>query len=104
MSKEVYRYGFSEEVPLDEVEETIHLSLIAAECLHGPTRVRLDASYCLCKKKHACVVCARTNVGLDVVSLLTGFLTREYGEDAFTVECVPIKCSSKSPALSREGR
>ena len=84
--KDVYRYSFEKDVPLQDVEESLLLAVLAAECLHGESRVRLDAGYYLDKQTRACVVDASTDVGRDICRIFTGFLSREFGEDSFRVE------------------
>jgi len=86
MSREVYRYNFNDNVPLKEVEESLLLAVLAAECLLGRARVRMEASFRLDKEKRACVIDAGTEVGNNIARIFTGFLTREFGEEAFKVE------------------
>ncbi len=86
MSREIYRYSFSAGVSLRDVEESLLLAVLATESLHGRSLVRLDASFCLDEKKQSCVVDAGTEVGRYIARIFTGFLTREFGEEAFTVE------------------
>jgi len=86
MPKETYRYQFSEGVSLRDIEETLLLAVLAAESLHGPSRVRMDAGYCLEERKRTCVVDAGTEVGRDISRIFTGLATREFGEDSFQVE------------------
>ncbi len=42
MIKDVYRYGFQPCVPLEEVEASLLLALMATESLHGEAQVRLE--------------------------------------------------------------
>ena len=88
MSREVYRYRFAKDTPLDEVEESLLLAIVAAECLHGESRVRLEVSYSFSRRKRACVVDASTPAGRDVNSIFAGFLTRQFGDEALEVERV----------------
>ena len=88
MPSEVYRYRFTEGVSLRDVEETLLLAVLAAESLHGQSRVRLDAGYSIEKDKRACVIDAGTDVGRDINRIFTGLAIREFGEDAFHVERV----------------
>ncbi len=99
MNREIYRYSFSSGVSLREVEESLLLAVLATESLHGRSLVRLDASFCLDDKKQSCVVDAGTEVGRDIARIFTGFLTREFGEDAFTVER-----KSKMVTFSKRGK
>jgi hypothetical protein len=84
----LYRYLFTHNVPLEEVEASLLLALLAAESLHGETRVRRDGAHHLDPDAHACVFDAGTAVGRDLSRLFTGFLRREFGEDSFRVERV----------------
>jgi len=86
MSKEIYRYQFGEGVPLRDLEETLVLSVLVAESLHGQSRVRLDAACHLEDAKRACVIDATTDVGRDISRIFTGLAIREFGADAFQVE------------------
>ena len=88
MSEDKYRYQFAPEAPAREIEETLHLAVLAAECLHGQSRVRLDASYFMDAEKCTCVIDAGTDVGRDIVRIFTGFAIREFGEDSFSVRRV----------------
>ena len=85
MSRTAYRYQFNESVSAQDIEESLQLAILGAEGLHGPARVRLEASYHLDNENNTCVVDATTDVGRDVCRLFTGFAIREFGEGAFTV-------------------
>jgi len=86
MPKEIYRYQFTEGVSLRDIEETLLLAVLAAESLHGQCCVRLDAGYCIENAKRVCVVDAGTQVGRTLNRIFAGFITREFGGDAFQVE------------------
>jgi len=86
MNHDIYKYEFSFNIPIDEVEQSLALSVLTTESLHGRTRVRLDASFCIDKEKHACIVDAGTEVGRHIASIFTGYLTREFGENTFKVK------------------
>jgi len=83
--REVYRYSFEREVSMAVVEESLVLAVLAVECLHGESVVRLEAGYCLEEDQRVCAVDATTAVGRDVARIFTGFLTKELGEEAFRV-------------------
>lgn len=85
MTKELYRYEFPADVPLEEVEASLLLALLGTESLHGEAQVRLDASHFLDSDQRACVIDAGTPVGRDINRLFVGFLRREFGEESFTV-------------------
>lgn len=103
MNVEIYRYQFNKGVPMQDVEESLHLAILAAECLHGQSRVRLDASYCMDADKCACVIDATTQVGQDVNRIFTGFAIREFGEDAFKVERVQRTDARERAGAGPEG-
>ena len=88
MLKDIYRYTFAAEVPLEEIETSMLLAVLATESLHGESQVRLDASHFLDTTTRACVIDASTAVGRDLNRLFVGFIRREFGEDAFEVEHV----------------
>jgi hypothetical protein len=83
--REIQRYAFRVAVPAKDIEETLLLAVLAAEGLHGQSRVRLDATYFFDKEKHACVIDAGSEVGQDICKMFTGFAIREFGESAFIV-------------------
>lgn len=84
----IYRYKFHRYVPLEDVEATLLLALMSAESLHGEAQVRLDAAHFLDSDRSTCVIDAGTPVGCDLNRLFVGFIRREFGVDAFTVERV----------------
>jgi hypothetical protein len=88
MTKELYRYAFTPGVPIEEVEASLLLAVLATESLHGEAQTRLDAAHYLDPTKRACVIDAVTPVGRDLNRLFTGFLNREFGADVFVVERV----------------
>ncbi len=81
-----YKYCFDPKLPVKEVEESLLLAVLAVECLHGRSKVRLDASFSLDAKAHTCIVNASTEVGCAIARIFTGFLNNEFGELAFKVE------------------
>ena len=88
MNREIYRYKFDSKVPIGDVEESLLLAVLAVESLHGRSLVQLDASFCLDVHKRSCVVDAATEVGRAIARIFTGFITREFGENAFKVKRV----------------
>ncbi|NQT19508.1 MAG: hypothetical protein HQ592_07375 [Planctomycetes bacterium] len=88
MNEQACRYQFEPKIPPRDIEETLQLAVLAAECLHGEARVRLDTSYSIDKDKHVYVVDASSDVGRDILRIFTGFATREFGEHAFSVHRV----------------
>lgn len=86
MSHDIYRYEFSNDIPIQEVEQSLALSVLTTESLHGRSQVRMDASFFLDSEHRACIVDAGTEVGRNIARIFTGYLTREFGEGAFKVK------------------
>src|SRR5262245_49167214 len=91
MSRDVYRYVFAEAVSIEEVEETLVLSIIATEALHGESQARLDLAHAFDAGKRSCVIDATTAVGRDLARLFVGFVSREFGPVSFKVERVAAR-------------
>jgi len=81
----VYRYTFKRHVDIDDVQDSLTLAVLSAEELHGRAQTRLDASFHLDRQRRTCTIDASTPVGQDVAKLFTGYLAREFGENAFRV-------------------
>lgn len=86
MKTEVLRYTFASSVCMREVEETLLLAVLAVESLFGESTVRLDASYSVDAPRRSCVIEAGTDVGRSLSRVFTGFITREFGSDAFSIQ------------------
>jgi hypothetical protein len=100
MSQELYRYSFVPDVPFEDVEASLLLAVLAAECLHGESQVRLDAGHYFDPEHSTCVIDATTPVGRDFNRLFVGFIAREFGEDSFQVQRVdgPLKRETQESA------
>ena len=88
MTKEPYRYTFSEGLPIEDVEASLLMALLSVESLHGESQARLEAAHAFDAEKRCCVIDAGTDVGRDLNRLFVGYLRREFGEDAFKVQRV----------------
>lgn len=88
MTNEVYRFVFCEDVSLEEVESSLVLAILGTESLHGESQTRLDAAHYFDSDARACVIEAGTEVGRTLNRLFVGFIRREFGEDAYSVERV----------------
>ena len=86
MERESYRYRFADAASMQDVEETLLLSVIATEALHGRSKVNLDARFQLDNRQRTCEVDASNEVGRDIARIFTGLLTSQMGEDAFKVK------------------
>jgi hypothetical protein len=86
MSAEVFRYRFGTNAPIEEVEASLLLAVLAAENLHGEAVVRLDARHRFDAEARECVIDGASPAGLDLNKLFAGFLSREFGAGSFTVD------------------
>lgn len=73
---------------MDQAKVLLALAYDAVEGLHGESEVRLRARHVLDDNKHTIVVDGSSDVGRDVARVLTSFMTRELGAEAFTVEAI----------------
>ncbi len=97
MTGDVYRYRFTEEIPLRDTEESLLLAVLAVESLYGRSPVRMDAAFCLDREQRSCVVDAGSDVGRAIARIFTGFLSRQFGEEAFRVERVGAPTAEAIP-------
>jgi len=88
MNQIVYHYTFGADVPIEEVEATLLLAVLAAEGLHGEAEVRLEGAHSFDPGRRACAIEADTAVGRDINRLFVSFIRHEFGADAFRVERV----------------
>ncbi len=72
------------------------LAVLATESLYGRSRVRTEGSFTLDKVKRECLIDAENKIGRTISYLLTGFLSRMFGEDSFRVEVVVTPAQSFS--------
>lgn len=86
MTKQIYRFRFARTVPAKDIEDTLMLALMAVESLHGRARLRMDGCYWFDKPQRLCEIDASTKVGADLAEIFTGYATREYGDDAVTIQ------------------
>jgi hypothetical protein len=87
-----YQFQFDDKVPFDEIDGTLMLATLAAECLHGRTRIQLDARFEASRKDNSCWIDGDTVVGQTIARIFTGLMVRLYGEKAIKVERVVGDC------------
>jgi hypothetical protein len=85
MNPQFYRYRFRIDVPLADIEASLALARLATQALHGQSQTRIDVACGLEPLAHACIIEATTHVGQDFNRLFVGFVSHEFGEDAFQV-------------------
>jgi hypothetical protein len=81
-------FEFTPDVPIDEVEGTFRLALLATESLYGPDRVAIDAVYRVDLANRAIDVDRSNDVGGTLALLFLGYARREYGSTAFRMKRV----------------
>jgi len=95
----IYRFKFSEATDMKEVEGTVGLAFIAAGCLIGEARLRLDAANAISHDKHTVVM--RANGDCEcVLMLFVGMCSHEYGAESFTVERVKETDAPATPPVN----
>lgn len=85
MNRETYQYRFGDTADMDAVEETLLLATMAAEGLHGRSRVHLEAQFRCDPKSRIAEVDGATEVGDAIARIFTALLTTTIGEPAFKV-------------------
>ena len=80
----ICRFEFDKSVSKQDIEEKIALAIITAECTFGKPKVRLHAAYLASDNK--AVIDVSSRVGEHIAEVFTGLMSREIGEDTFSVE------------------
>lgn len=86
---EICRFEFGKTVTKQDIEELIALAIITAECTFGKPKVRLHAAYLAGDAK--AVIDVSSDVGEHIAQVFTGLMSRQVGEENFTVERVSKK-------------
>jgi len=81
----VYRFQFVDGTDMEEVEQTLFLSILAVGFLHGEPAVRLDAGYAVDAQKRAVALDSATETGRAVTRVFTGFCIHEFGDENFSI-------------------
>ena len=85
---ELRRFRFPDGVARDAIEAQLALAIVAAECFFGKPKVRISAAYLFPKRSRELVIDVGTEVGEHIAQVFAGLLTRQVGEDRFTVDRV----------------
>ena len=84
-----YRFQFSPEVDLSEAEDTLRLSLLAAEEPFGEAKVRTEVTFSVHPLQAELHVTGCANIVESVAQICTSLLTHEFGREAFRVRREP---------------
>ncbi|MBE0567942.1 MAG: hypothetical protein IH621_18455 [Krumholzibacteria bacterium] len=85
MTRDTYDYRFEPETDMTHVEEVLLLATMAAEGLHGRSRVHLDAAFRCEPAAFSAEVEAGTETGDAIARIFTALLATTIGEAAFSV-------------------
>ncbi len=86
MNNDVYNYTFLPSLDMTEVQATVTLAILATESLYGEARVHLETRHSFDAEKRTCVIDATGEVGRNLNRLFLGFVSREFGPEAFRVQ------------------
>ena len=84
-SMDTYRFWLSPEVDLAEAEDTLRLSMFAAEGIYGAARVLLAVRYEVALSRRTILIDATTKEGLSVAQIFSALALREFGEGSMVV-------------------
>ena len=86
MTREQYCYHFESAADMKTVEELLLLAAMAAEGLHGRSRIQLDAVFRCDPDTRTVEIDAGNEVGAAIARIFTALLSTTVGEAAFKVE------------------
>ncbi len=86
MIRTVYTFKFGDDLEFESVEQSLLISTIAVEGLHGRAALRCDLSIDLNGKSRTLTVEGESQVGYDLARILCCMFTKEFGEAGFEVE------------------
>ena len=81
----ILQFVFRPNVPMRDVEETLHLAMFAVEGLTGRVRVRLDTYYLVDQLTRSVFIYEGNLVGWLVSRIFAALVTREFGDSAVQV-------------------
>ena len=81
---EVCRFKFNKNIEREVIEWHVAQSILASEGVFGQAKVRLNAAYLASDSK--VVIDVSSPVGEHIAEVFTWRMTKEFGEDSFTVE------------------
>ncbi|MFA5143961.1 MAG: hypothetical protein WC522_07360 [Candidatus Omnitrophota bacterium] len=83
------KFKFKKGITKKLIESQIAIAVVTAECMFGQAKVRLNAGYVVSKNR--AVIDVSNKVGEYIAQVFTGLITRQIGEDKFTVDRVKTK-------------
>ena len=85
---EKYRFRFTDDIGNREIEERLFLAATNTENVFGEAAMRLDASFRFDKAQRVCLIDGGTAVGRHLAKLFISYVSKDFGDDAYTVERV----------------
>ena len=82
----ICRFRFSGDMEREAVEAQLAQAVLGAECVFGQARVRISVAYVMSDDGGRLAIDVSNEVGEHVAQLFTGLITRQFGEEAFSVE------------------
>jgi hypothetical protein len=86
MTLQTYLFRFGPNAPMNEVEDTLRLAILATAAVHGEADVAIDAAHEVESEQRICTIDGSTPSGRDLARLFSSFISREFGSQAFTVK------------------
>jgi hypothetical protein len=91
MACPIITFAFAPTVPVPEAEATLRLAVLAVESLHGADRVRLELHVRIDRAARRIVIDASTDPGRTLAAIFSGYIRREFGDDAVQMErAIPL--------------
>jgi hypothetical protein len=85
MTKDRIQITFKTDVSMEDAEGTLHLAKLAAQSLHGPERLELEAPWQVDAVRGTVTIDAATEAGRTLALVFLGYARREFGRDAVRV-------------------
>jgi hypothetical protein len=85
MTEGHFQFEFSKSADMAKVEYALLMAVVAAEGIHGRSRVSLEADFNTNQAVRTCVVNANNQVGVDIAKVFAEFLNLEVGQDAYRI-------------------
>ena len=99
--REVYRFQFAADVTNSQVERRLLLAAANTQNVFGEAAMRLDASFRFDRRTRVCEIDRGTEIGRHIAKLFVAYVSREFGDDSYTVERIerPTQAVGEQDAL-----
>ena len=86
--RELYRFRFTDDIPGGKIAQRLLLAAINVENLVGEAQMRLDAEFHIDRAARVVEIDRGSEVGRSIAKLFVRYLSKEFGDDCYTVERV----------------